>query len=63
MKEKGSDWHYMATPGEEGQRAGFIICLSKATTQVPVSALFLPLPRVTLLNNKKRNKNQRNKER
>lgn len=39
MKEKGSDWHYMATPGEEGQRAGFIIChLSKATTQVPVSA-------------------------
>lgn len=38
MKEKGSDWHYMATPGEEGQRAGLNICLSKATTQVPVPA-------------------------
>lgn len=53
MKERavtGITW----LPGVEGQRAG-LHCLSKASTQ----SLSPPLPRVTLSNNKKRNKNQR----
>lgn len=53
MKERavtGITW----LPGLEGQRSG-LHCLSKATVQ----SLFPPLPRVTLSNNKKHNKNQR----
>ncbi|KAF3856096.1 hypothetical protein F7725_016819 [Dissostichus mawsoni] len=53
---KGSDWHYMAARGE-GQRAGLHF-LSKAAAQ----SLSPPLPRVTLSNNKKQNKNQRKRE-
>lgn len=55
MKERavtGITW----LPGGEGQRAGLHF-LSKAAAQ----SLSPPLPRVTLSNNKKQNKNQRKK--
>lgn len=57
MKEKGSDWHYMATR-VEGPRAG-LHCLSKATAQ----SLSPPRPRVTLSNNKKTEQKPKDKER
>lgn len=38
MKERAVTGITWLPRGEEGQRAGLVICLSKATTLVPVSA-------------------------